>query len=215
MNATCVHDPFPSPFTDETLENVKGREIYSFTNGFFGYHQFKIIEEDMHKTTFVIEWGSFTYTVMPFGLKNAPTIFSRIVVATFREFIHKFLEVYLNDWTVFSLLKQHIQLLWLMLDRCRQLQISLNIKKCIFCTPFGILLDHIVCKDGLLVDPAKVVIIVDSPAPTWVHELRETLGHTGYYRKFMHNYSMISPPLEMLLKKELHFKWNEECGESI
>jgi hypothetical protein len=57
---------------------------------------------------------------MPFGLKNAPAIFSRVVVAAFKDFIHKFLEVYLDDWTMFSLLKDHVEVLRLMLDRCRQ-----------------------------------------------------------------------------------------------
>jgi hypothetical protein len=87
---------------------------------------------------------------MSFRLKNAPTIFSRVVIAAFKEFIHQFLEVYLDDWIVYSLLKHHVEVLRLMLERCRQCQISLNIKKCIFGTPFGILLGHIVCKHYLL-----------------------------------------------------------------
>jgi hypothetical protein len=74
---------------------------------------------------------------MPFGLKNATAIFSRVVVVAFKDFIHTFLEVYLDDWTLFSLLKDHVEILRLMLDRCRQCQISLNIKKCIFNAPFG------------------------------------------------------------------------------
>jgi hypothetical protein len=96
LNDACLHDPFPTSFTDEVLENVGGHEAYSFTDGFSGYHQIKIVHEDRHKTTFVIEWGYYQYTVMPFGLKNALTIFSRVVIATFKEFIHQFLEVYLG-----------------------------------------------------------------------------------------------------------------------
>ena len=65
---------------------------------------------------------------MPFGLKNAPAIFSRVVVVVFKEYIHKFLEVYFDDWTIFGLLKDHIASLRLMLDKCRQHQISLNLK---------------------------------------------------------------------------------------
>jgi hypothetical protein len=76
--------------------------------------------------------------------------------------------VYLDDWTIFSLLKDHVELLRLMLDKCRQYQISLNLKKCIFCVPFGILLGHVVCKQGLLMDPAKIVVIVDFPPPNSV-----------------------------------------------
>jgi hypothetical protein len=78
-----VHDPFPTPFTDEVLEQVAGKESYSFTDGFLGYHQVRIVEEDKKKTTFIIEWGSFAYNVMPFGLKNAPAVFSRIVIEIF------------------------------------------------------------------------------------------------------------------------------------
>lgn len=97
LNYVCVHDPFPTPFTDEVLDNVGGYEAYSFTNGFLGYHQIKIAPKDRSKATFTTEWGCFQYTMMSFGLKNAPAIFSHIVITTFKEFIHKFLEVYFDD----------------------------------------------------------------------------------------------------------------------
>jgi hypothetical protein len=215
LNDACLHDPFPTPFTDEVLENVGGHEAYSFIDGFSGYHQIKIAQEDRYKTTFATEWGSYQYTVMPFGLKNAPTIFSRVVIAAFKEFIHQFLEVYLDDWTVYSLLKNHVEVLCLMLERCRQCQISLNIKKCIFGTPFGILLGHIVCKQGLLVDPAKVIVIVNLPASKIVCQLRVTLGHIGYYRKFIKGYAQITTPMEKLLRKDTKYQWNSECQHGL
>jgi hypothetical protein len=83
---------------------------------------------------------------MYFGLSNSPIIFSRVVVVAFKEFIHTFLEVYLYDWKMFSLLKDHVEMLILMLDRYKQCHISLNIKKYIFSAPFGILLGQVVCK---------------------------------------------------------------------
>ena len=138
---------------------------------------------------FTTEWGAYQYTTILFGLKNALEIFPRVVIATFKEFIHQFLEVYLNDWTVYSFLKEHVEVLRQMLERCRQRQISLNIKKCIFRTPFWILLGRIVCKQGLLVDPAKIAVIVNLPPLKTVCQLRETLGHTGYYRKFIKGYA--------------------------
>ena len=97
LNDGYVHDPFPTPFIDEVLENVGGQEAYSFTDGFSGYHQIKIIPDDKRKMTFTPEWGCFQYTIMPFGLKNVPAIVSCIVVVAFEEYIHKFLEVYLDD----------------------------------------------------------------------------------------------------------------------
>jgi len=97
LNDVCVHDPFPNPFVNEVLDNVGGQEAYSFTDGFSGYRQIKIVLEDRSKTTFVTEWGCFQYTIMPFGLKNSPTIFSRVVFSALREYIHKFLEVYFDE----------------------------------------------------------------------------------------------------------------------
>jgi hypothetical protein len=117
LKSTYVHDPFPTPFSDEVLEQVAGKEAYSFTDGFSGYHQVRIIEEDKRKTTFITEWGSFAYNVMPFGLKNSLAVSSRIVIVAFREFIHKFIEVYMDDWTIYILLKEHVALLRLMFDK--------------------------------------------------------------------------------------------------
>jgi hypothetical protein len=120
LNDACLHDPFPTPFIDEVLENVGGHKVYSFTDGFSGYHQIKIAQEDRYKTMFATKWGSYLYTVMSFGLKNAPALFSKVVIVALKEFIHQFLEVYLDDWTVYSLLKDHVEVLRLMLERCRQ-----------------------------------------------------------------------------------------------
>jgi hypothetical protein len=117
---------------------------------------------------------------MSFGLNNVRAIFSRVVVEAFKEFLHKFLQAYFDDWTVFSLLQNHIECLRLMLDKCRKCHISLNLKKCIFFSPLGVLLGHIVCKRGLLVDPDNISIIVDLPPPTSVKQFHTVLGHIGY-----------------------------------
>lgn len=78
------------------------------------------------------------------------------------------MEVYFDDWIIFRLLKKHVARLRLMLDTCRQYQISLNLKKFIFCVRFGILLGHVVYKQGLILDPMKVTIIVNLPSPKTV-----------------------------------------------
>ena len=146
--------------------------MYSFTNGFSTYHQVRITKEDQHKMAFITEWECYQYKVIPFVLKNAPIIFSIIVVSAFKYFIHKFLEVYFDDCTVFGLVRDHIESLHMMLACCRQYQIVLNSKKCIFYKVFVVLLGHIVCCDAILVDPAKFAIILDLPPPTSVTQLR-------------------------------------------
>jgi hypothetical protein len=81
----------------------------------------QIYLEDRHKTTFATKWGSYQYTVMPFGMNNTQTIFSRVIIAVFKDFIHKFLEVYLDDLIVFSLLKDHVEFLRLMLYQVQEM----------------------------------------------------------------------------------------------
>jgi len=164
-----------------------------------------------HKMAFAIEWGSYQHMVMHFGLNNAPAIFSRLIVAGFKEYIHKFLELYFDDWIVFGLLKKHVARLRLMLDTCRQYQISLKLNKCIFCAPFGILLGHIVYKQGLMVDHMKIAVLVNLPISKVVRQLCMTLGHTSYCRKFINGYAQITVPMDKLLKKDMTFQWSEEC----
>jgi len=166
-----------------------------------GYHHIKIDHEDRHKRTFATEGGCYKYTA----------IFSRVVFASFKDYIHKFLEVYFDDWTMFGLLKEYVGSLILMLDQCSQYHISLNINKCIFGVPFRIFLGHIVCKQGLMVDPTKIPSIVNLPPPNSMRQFRTTLGHTGYYRKFIKWYAQITTPLEKLLKKDIKYQWTDEC----
>ena len=139
---------------------------------------------------------------MPFGLKNAPAVFSRIMVKTFQEYIYKKMGVYFNDWKIYSTLKDHCKWLRIMLERCRQIQLALNIRKCIFVTPIGILLGHIVCKEGIKVDFAKIKIILDLKPPVNPKQVRVLLGHTGYYKKFIRNYSDMTYPLEEVLRED-------------
>lgn len=152
---------------------------------------------------------------MPFGLKNAPVVFSRIVVKAFQEYIYKSMGVYFDDWTIYSMTKDHIKWPRLMLERCRQIQLSLNIKKCIFATPISILLGYVVCKEGIKVDMAKIKVIIDLKAPINPKQIRIFLGHTGYYRKFIRQYSDITHPLEELLRADVPYHWTKECQQSF
>jgi hypothetical protein len=88
------------------------------------------------------------------------------MIATFYDFIHQFLELYLDDWNVYNLLREHIGILILMLERCMQLHISICMQKCIFYVPFGNFLGHIVCQEGDLVNSAEIVVILNMPSPT-------------------------------------------------
>ena len=100
LNKVTLTNPFSTPFADEILNEVAGNECYSFTNGFSGYNQVPILKEDQKKMTFVCEFGFFAYKFMPFFLKNAPAVFSRIVVKAFQEYIYKTMILYFDDWKI-------------------------------------------------------------------------------------------------------------------
>ena len=118
--------------------------------------------------------------------------------------------VYFDDWMIYSMLKDHCKSLRLMLEQCRQIQLSLNIRKCIFLTPIGILLGHIICKEGIKVDFAKIKIILDLKPSMNPKQVRVLLGHTGYYRKFIRYYSDMAYPLEEMLREDQEFDWTKE-----
>lgn len=118
--------------------------------------------------------------------------------------------MHFHDWTVFGLVKYHVASLRLMLDIRHRYHISLNLKKCIFCVPYGIMLGHVVCKKGLMVDPVKIAVIVNLEALKNVKKLHAMLGHTGYYKKFIKYYAQITTPMEKLLKKDATLYYDEE-----
>jgi hypothetical protein len=121
----------------------------------------------------------------------------------------------MDYWTICNLLNEHVVLLRLIFDRCRELKISLNLIKCIFCVPHGNLLGHIVCREGVLIEPAKVVVIVNMPLLTSANKLGAMLGHIGYYRRFTRRYATITTPLETILKKGEVFQWTREFDKEF
>ena len=133
--------------------------------------------EDMEKTTFVTQWGTFCYKVMPFGLKNAGETYQRLMVALFHDMIHHEIEVYIDDMIARSQTEEenldHLQKLF---DRLKTYKLKLNPNKCTFRVRSGKLLGFIVNDKGIQVDPAKVKAIQDMPAPRTKKEVRGFLG---------------------------------------
>jgi hypothetical protein len=102
-----------------------------------------------------------------------------------------------------------------MFDRCRELQILLNFRKCIFFVPHGNLLGHVVCREGVLVDPTKVLVLVNIPPPTSAKKLCSMLGNIGYYRMFIRRYANIIAHVENILNKAEVFQWTLECDKAF
>ncbi|GJS01468.1 reverse transcriptase domain-containing protein [Tanacetum coccineum] len=216
LNEATRKDHFPLPFMDQMLERLAGNQYYCFLDGFSGYFQIPIDPKDQEKTTFTCPYGTFAYRRMPFGLCNAPGTFQRCMMAIFHDMIEKTMEVFMDDFSVFgdsfSTCLSHLEK---MLKRCEDTNLSLNWEKSHFMVKEGIVLGHKISKSGLEVDRAKVEVIAKLPHPTSVKGVRSFLGHAGFYRRFIQDFSKIARPMTHLLEKETPFFFSEECIDSF
>ncbi|GJY38685.1 reverse transcriptase domain-containing protein [Tanacetum coccineum] len=216
LNDATRKDHFPLPFMDQMLERLAGNEYYCFLDGFFGYFQIPIDPQDQEKTTFTCPYGTFAYRRMPFGLCNAPGTFQRCMMAIFHDMIEETMEVFMDDFSVFrdsfSSCLSHLDK---MLKWCEDTNLVLNWEKCHFMVKEGIVLGHKISKSGIEVDKAKVDVIAKLPHPTTVKGVRSFLGHAGFYRRFIQDFSKIALPMTHLLEKETPFVFSKECIESF
>ncbi|GJR36031.1 reverse transcriptase domain-containing protein [Tanacetum coccineum] len=216
LNDATRKDHFPLPFMDQMLERLAGNEYYCFLDGFSGYFQIPIDPQDQEKTTFTCPYGTFAYRRMPFGLCNALGTFQRCMMAIFHDMIEETMEVFMDDFSVFgdsfSSCLSHLDK---MLKRCEDTNLVLNWEKCHFMVKEGIVLGHKISKSGIEVDKAKVDVIAKLPHPTFVKGVRSFLGHVGFYRRFIQDFSKIARPMTHLLEKETPFIFSKECIEAF
>ena len=212
LNNATRKDHFPLPFIDQMLERLAGNEYYNFLDGFSGYFQIPIAPEDQEKTTFTCPYGTFAYRRLPFGLCNGPSTFQRLMTAIFSNFIGKTMEVFMDDFTVYgSSFDTCLTNLSQVLQRCEETNLVLNWEKCHFMVKEGIVLGHKISSKGIEVDRAKIEVIEKLPPPSTVKGIRSFLGHAGFYRRFIKDFSKISRPLCSLLEKDSIFAFDESC----
>ncbi|KAL5563392.1 hypothetical protein UlMin_033139 [Ulmus minor] len=212
LNKNTRKDHVPLPFIDQMLDRLAGKEYYCFLDGYSGYNQIVIAPEDQHKTTFTCPYGTFAFRRMPFGLCNAPATFQRCMMAIFTEMVEHFVEVFMDDFSVFGdSFGLCLDNLAKVLKRCEETNLVLNWEKCHFMVKEGIVLGHKVSRDGLEVDKAKVETIEKLPPPVSVKGIRSFLGHAGFYRRFIKDFSKVAKPLCNLLEKDRKFDFDESC----
>ncbi|CAN6711705.1 unnamed protein product [Malus baccata var. baccata] len=216
LNTTTRKDHFPLPFIDQMLERLAGYAFYCFLDGYSGYNQIVISPEDQEKTTFTCPFGTFAYRRMPFGLCNAPATFQRCMMSIFSDHVEKIIEVFMDDFSVFGdSFDSCLHNLSVVLKRCVETNLVLNWEKCHFMVKQGIVLGHIISEKGIEVDKSKIDLVRHLPSPTSVREVRSFLGHAGFYRRFIKDFSKIAQPLCRLLQKEVAFEFTKECTESF
>eukprot|EP00253_Pinus_taeda_P008533 PITA_08533 len=216
LNKATQKDHFPLPFINQVLDSLSGKRLFSFLDGFSGYNQIKIAPQDQDKTTFTSPWGTFAFGVLPFGLCNAPATFQRAVIGIFSDMLNDSLEIFMDDFTPYGVtFEDALQNLEKVLKRCIEAHLSLSTEKCHMMMNQGIVLGHFISFLGIQVDPAKVQVIQTLPIPKTQTDVRSFLGHAGYYRRFIKNFSKIASLLFVLFMKNVEFKWTDGCQKAF
>jgi hypothetical protein len=140
---------------------------------------------------------------MPFGLCNAPAMFQRCMFSIFSDMVERFLEIFMDDFSVFGdSFDDCLTNLEKVLNMCEEKNLALNWEKCHFMVTNDIVLGHIVSSIGIEVDKSKIKLIANLPTPKSVKDVRSFLGHAGFYRRFIKDFSVIFKPLSNLLTKD-------------
>ena len=212
LNTATRKDHFPLPFIDQMLDRLAGHPHFCFLDGYSGYNQIAIAPEDQEKTIFTCSYGTFAFRRMPFRLCNAPATFQRCWMSMFSDFVEEVMEIFMDDFTVYGSSFEHcLNNLETVLQRCKDKQLALNWEKCHFMVTEGIVLGHKISTTGLEVDQSKVSIIKTLAPPTTVKGIRSFLGHAGFYRRFIKDFSKIARPVCRLLEKDTRFNFDDSC----
>ena len=212
LNSVTRKDHFPLPFIDQIVERLASLDYYHFLDGYSDYNQVLLDPKDQEKTTFTCPFGTFAYPHMPFGLCNAPTTFQRCMINIFSDMVECHLQIFMDNFSVFgSSFGECLHHLTLVLVWCKEKNLVLNWKKSHYMMKQGIVLGHVISSKGIEVDKAKVDLISNFSPLQIVKEIWSFLGHVGFYRRFIKDFSKIVRPLCELLAKDAPFDFNDKC----
>ncbi|CAA0819371.1 Uncharacterized mitochondrial protein AtMg00860, partial [Striga hermonthica] len=216
LNAITKKDHFLLPFIDQILDRLSGHQFYCFLDGLSGYYQVAIAPEDQPKTTFTCPFGTFAFRRMPFGLCNAPGTFQRCMFSVLSDMLEDCIQVFMDDFSIFGTsFSNCLHNLSRVLERCIESNLTLSWEKSHFMVTSGVVLGHVISSRGIEVDKAKIDVIEKLPPPVNVKGVRSFLGHAGFYRRFIKDFSKISQPLCHLLANDVPFVFDNACVEAF
>ncbi|GJR68860.1 putative reverse transcriptase domain-containing protein [Tanacetum coccineum] len=202
---------YPLPRIDDLFDQLQGSSIYSKIDPRSGYHQLRVHEEDILKTTFRTRYGHYEFQVMPFGLTNAPAVFMDLMNRVCKPYLDKFIIVFIDDILIYSKSKQeHKEHLKLILELLKKEELYAKFSKCDFSIPKVQFLGHMIDIQGIHVDPAKIESIKDWASPKTPTEICQVLGLAGYYRRFIKGFSKIAKSMTKLTQKKVKFDWGDK-----
>ncbi|MEZ0209070.1 MAG: RNase H-like domain-containing protein, partial [Candidatus Paceibacterota bacterium] len=216
LNQIIPEDTYKVPLIRDIFKRVAGFACASLIDLKEGYHQFLLEEDDAEKTTF--EWDGHRYCFVggPYGLKNIPGLFQRIMSDILSEF-SDFCCVYIDDILIWSRsVTEHIHHLRLILAKLNSLDLTINVQKSHFGFKQILVLGHLYDGHVLRSDPKKISAFANLQQPTTGKQVESLLGAANYLRDFIPLYSTICAPLEKLRKlKTIGSSWSDEAQRSF
>lgn len=214
LNEVTPQDRYPMPTPEEMFDSIGGSQLFSIQDSRQGFNQIPVAPEDVKKTVFHGSRQLWEWLVMPFGLRNAPITFQRVmdrVLAGARNLL-----CYVDDMLVHSEeFGQHLSHLEDLFRRLRRANLKCHPSKCEFGVETVVYLGHRVVPDGIMPHKAKVQAILQVWPPTCVSTLCAFLGLSGYYHRYIQGFSSLAKPLNDLLKKEVTWNWTSECQHAF
>ncbi|XP_071905664.1 uncharacterized protein [Coffea arabica] len=212
LNKACPKDCYHLPRIDALVDSAMGYVVLCFLDAFKGYHQIGMSEEDQEKTAFYTDRGTYCYTTMPFGLKNAGATYQRLINRLFKNQIGRNVEAYVDDILVKSLAtSSFLSDVREVFGVLRDSRMKLNPKKCVFGVTSGKFLGYLVSHRGIEANPDKVKAIQDMSPPRNVREVQRLNGRLAALNRFLSQLAEKALPFFKVLKKADQFAWTEEC----
>ncbi|GKE30917.1 putative reverse transcriptase domain-containing protein, partial [Tanacetum coccineum] len=186
LNKLTVKNRYPLPRIDDLFDQLQGSSIYSKIDLRSGYHQLRVREEDIPKTTFRTRYKHYEFQVMPFGLTNAPVVFMDLMNRVYKLYLDKFVIVFIDDILIYSRNeKENEEHLKTILELLKKEELYAKFSKCEFWINTVKFLGHVIDSSGIHVDLAKIEAVKNWASPTTPSEIRQFLGLVGYYRRFI------------------------------
>ncbi|CAM4376777.1 unnamed protein product [Lepidochelys olivacea] len=217
LNAVTRPDNYPMPRTDELLEKLGRAQFISTLDLTKGYWQVPLDESAKERSAFITHLGLYEFNVLPFGLRNAPATFQRLVDGLLAG-LGEYAVAYLDDVAIFSdSWADHLEHLQKVLERIRQAGLTVKAKKCQIGLNRVTYLGHQVGQGTISPLQAKVDAIQKWPVPKSKKQVQSFLGLAGYYRRFVPPYSQIAAPLTDLTKKKQPnaVQWTGKCQKAF
>ncbi|KAL0177369.1 hypothetical protein M9458_026263, partial [Cirrhinus mrigala] len=217
LNSQIIQQPYPLPLVPAALEELRGSQVFTKLDLRSAYNLVRIREGDEWKTAFITPTGHYEYLVMPYGLSVSPSVFQTFMNEVFREFLHRFVVVYIDDILIYSRnMAEHRQHVQQVLHKLRQHQLYLKLEKCEFHKSSVQFLGYNINSEGVLMDQGKVDAIQNWPQPDSIKALQRFLGFANFYRRFIKDYSSIIAPLTSLLRgKPRRLTWDPAAHEAF